>query len=103
MYFLYLVLYVHVYMAFSWMFLGLKTFIKHEGIPVDELVVQQHIRKDRRHASKPDTGALFAGRWSGVIHVASSLFFVLTRNTLLLIITIMVLVLIAMAVYYSFM
>ena len=38
---------------------GLQSLLAREGIPVDHLEVRPRIPRDRRHASKPDTAALF--------------------------------------------
>ncbi len=63
------------------MIVGIKSFIEREGIPVDELVVKQNIKKDRRHASKPDTNALFASKaGSSINYVYNSIWFILSNN-----------------------
>lgn len=38
---------------------ALHSLLEKEGIPVDELRVVANIKRDKRHASKPDTAALF--------------------------------------------
>ena len=38
---------------------ALHNLLEREGIPVDELRVVAYIKRDQRHASKPDTAALF--------------------------------------------
>lgn len=38
---------------------ALHSLLEREGIPVDELRVMANIKRDQRHASKPDTAALF--------------------------------------------
>ena len=57
--------------------LALESYIKAEGIPVDNMVIKPFIPKDRRHASKPDTAVLF-----GNTHIAKLLIlkFVLKNN-----------------------
>ena len=39
---------------------GLQSFLDREEIPVDVLVIKPHVKKDRRHASKPDTAYLLS-------------------------------------------
>ena len=36
----------------------LESFLKDSGVYVDQLKVLHHIKRDQRHASKPDTAAL---------------------------------------------
>ncbi|XP_065187696.1 uncharacterized protein LOC135818268 [Sycon ciliatum] len=43
---------------------SLKQCIKRDGIPVDSFRVMTEIPRDARHASKPNTAALFASSWS---------------------------------------
>lgn len=38
---------------------GIQSFLSREGIPVDRLDIRPKIPRDRRHASKPNTAALF--------------------------------------------
>lgn len=38
---------------------GIQSFLSREDIPVDKLDIRPKIPRDRRHASKPNTAALF--------------------------------------------
>ena len=80
--------------------LGIESYLKVEGIPVDELVIQQHIKKDRRHASKPDTSALFAVgnyKWKKRIN---TLKFVIFSNPFILITLILMFIFGVIVIYY---
>ena len=82
--------------------LGIESYIKVEGIPVDELVIRQHIKKDRRHASKPDTSALFAvgnDKWKKRIN---TLKFVIFSNPYILVTLIMMCFFNMIVIYYLF-
>ena len=45
---------------------ALNSLLEKEEIPVDELRVVTNIQRDQRHASKPDTAALF--KTTSVVH-----------------------------------
>lgn len=67
-------------------FTALESFIKLEGVPVDELVIKPHIAKDRRHASKPNTNVLFADKNKKWIEGLTLVKFVVSNNPMILVV-----------------
>lgn len=67
-------------------FTALESFIKLEGVPVDELVIKPHIAKDRRHASKPNTSVLFADKNKKWIEGLTLVKFVVSNNPMILVV-----------------
>ena len=50
---------VYFRMILQSFYTGIQSFLSREDIPVDKLDIRPKIPRDRRHASKPNTAALF--------------------------------------------
>ena len=67
----------HVWLSVP-LLLGLEEMLRREEIPVDVLRIVAQIPRDHRHASKPNTGVLFAqpSYWKHIL-VLAVVFFLL--------------------------
>ena len=66
--------------------------LERKGFVVDELTILPYIKKDQRHNSKPDTGALFkkSNIMGSITNTFSVFCMVLGRSGVLVVLTILV-------------
>ena len=82
---------------------GLQSFLDHEEIPVDVLIIKPHIKKDRRHASKPDTAYLLSSDNPSSLSMYTRAFsFVISHNPLIAVLFLFLLLLIVSPFLFIF-
>lgn len=83
-------------------FTALDSFIKLEGVPVDELIIKPHIAKDRRHASKPNTAVLFAEGNQKLKDALTLVKFVIICNPLVILLLLLIQLFMVFVAFYLF-
>ena len=82
-------------------FIALDSFIKLEGVPVDELVIKPHIAKDRRHYSKPNTAVLFAEGNQKLKDAVTLIKFVIICNPLVILLLLLIVIFVAFYLFIA--
>ena len=90
-------------MTYSVSCTGLQSFLDREEIPVDVLAIKPHIKKDRRHASKPDTAYLLSSDNPSSLSMYIKTFsFVISHNPLIAVLFLLLLLLIILPFLFIF-